>query len=386
MRVFQKDGKQLSIALYVPVTLYGAEEEQIFVVQYDADDLRNRSPAALDSAPVLVPNDRLDDFIRNSEFETTTLTLNLKQPAPIWCPLNQVMVPQPISTSVTAFAELVELAKATVVHLVFDYKWLTGTQQAAIQRLTKGKVSLEGLSLNKYFIKNWELKDWTHFAPATAPALPPEASNKRTRPVSGLGSTSPPAKRAILDDPNAPSPTEVASSPPEYVKPDSEADFQTQAIRHVVVRELPAVVAAVLPAILPAIFAAPDPHMNSFDSDASTFPKMQLTSAGAVFVPHLLAHLQPQIQDMLNRALSHTRTQRENAELAFEEDVDEKKLELHEITENGKMELERALAHNTDHFRHQLRDDGDDIAVDIEDQSGSLRGNWDGRMFVLGVT
>jgi len=186
--------------------------------------------------------------------------------------------------------------------------------------------------------------------------------------VSGSVSPSPPAKRAILDDPNAPSPTEVASSPPEYVKPDSEADFQTQAIRHVVVRELPAVVAAVLPAILPAIFAAPDPHMNSFDSDASTFPEIQLTPAGAVFVPHLLAHLQPQIQDMLNRALSHTRTQRENAELAFEEDVDEKKLELHEITENGKMELERALAHNTDHFRHQLRDDGDDIAVDIEDQ------------------
>jgi hypothetical protein len=173
MRIFQKDDKQLSIALYVPVTLHGTTEEQIFVMQYDADNQRNRSPAALDSAPVYIPKDRLAEFVRNTEFETTTLTLNLKQPAPIWCPLNQVMAPQAIPASAAAFAELVELAKATVVHLVFDYKWLTGTQQAAIQRLTKGKVSLDGCSLNKFFNKDWEVKDWTHFAPATAAAFAP---------------------------------------------------------------------------------------------------------------------------------------------------------------------------------------------------------------------
>jgi hypothetical protein len=182
--------------------------------------------------------------------------------------------------------------------------------------------------------------------------------------VSSSISSSPPAKRAIVDDANPPSPTEVASSPPDYVKPDSEVDFQTEAIRQVVVRELPAALAAALP----AIFAAPNPHMNSFDSDDSTFPEMQLTAAGAAFIPHLLAHLQPQIQDMLDRALSRTRTQRENAELAFEEDVDNKKMELHEITERGQMDLERAVAHRTDELRHQLRDDGDDIAIDIEDQ------------------
>ncbi|KAL1644022.1 hypothetical protein SLS61_009050 [Didymella pomorum] len=401
MRVFQKDDKQLSFALYVPVSLYRAEEKQLFVLQYDAGNLQNRSPAALDSASAHIPRDRVKEFTRNTQSDTTTLTLNLKQPAPIWCPLNQVIAPQSTTASATAFGELVELAKATVVHLVFDYKWVTGTQQAVIQRLIKGKVRLEGYSLNKHFTKKWEVKDWTHFAPAIAPAIapadPPEASNKRARPVSGSTSPSPPLKRAFLDDANAPSPTEVASTPPEYAKRDSEADFQTQAIRHVVLRELPAVVAAVLPAALaaalpaalaaalPAVFAAPDPHMNSFDSDASTYPKIELTTAGAAFVPHLLAHLQPQIQDIVNRALSYTRTQRENVELAFEEDVDEKKLELHEITEAGKMELERTVAHNTDAFRHQLREDGDDIAIDVEDQSGNLRAGWGGRAFVLGV-
>lgn len=32
MRVFHKDDKQLSIALHVPVALYGAEEEQVLVL------------------------------------------------------------------------------------------------------------------------------------------------------------------------------------------------------------------------------------------------------------------------------------------------------------------------------------------------------------------
>ncbi|KAF3014824.1 hypothetical protein E8E12_000075, partial [Didymella heteroderae] len=105
--------------------------------------------------------------------------------------------------------------------------------------------------------------------------------------VSSSTSSPLPTKRAILHDSNALSLTEVASSPPEYAKPDLEADFQTQAIRHVVDRELPTVLpaalAALLPAaltaVLPSVFAAPSPHTNSFDSDASTFPKMQLTAA-----------------------------------------------------------------------------------------------------------
>lgn len=94
MRIFQKDEKQLSIALHVPVNLQGAEAEQVFVVQYDADNQRNRHPAALNSAPVHIPSDQLEELARHTEPETTTTTLNLKQPAPVWCPLDQVMTPQ----------------------------------------------------------------------------------------------------------------------------------------------------------------------------------------------------------------------------------------------------------------------------------------------------
>lgn len=47
MRLFCKDDKQLSVALHMAVPQHGAEEKHIFVVQYDADNFGDRSPATL---------------------------------------------------------------------------------------------------------------------------------------------------------------------------------------------------------------------------------------------------------------------------------------------------------------------------------------------------
>ncbi|KAJ4380902.1 hypothetical protein N0V86_004265 [Didymella sp. IMI 355093] len=291
-----------------------------------------------------------------------------------------MMTPQPNPASVTAFVEFVELVKGTMIHLVFDYKWLPEANQAAIQRLIKGKVSLDGCSLNKFYSKNWELKDWTHFAPTAAPALLPESTNKRARPVSRSISPPPPAKRATLDNSDAPSPTEVASSPPDYAKADPDSDFQTQAITRVVTRELPAIVSTVLPAVLttilpqqmphlmPLLFVDQPSHTNSFDSDASSFPQLQLTTIGAALIPPLLQHLKPQLQAIEDRALSRTRAQREHAALKFQEDVENTKWELDEVIEKGKQDLETEKGYKLDDLRHELREEGDDIAVDVADQ------------------
>lgn len=54
--------------------------------------------------------------------------------------------------------------------------------------------------------------------------------------------------------------------------------------------------------------------------------------------------------------------------MEFEEDVDDKKAELHEITERGMMELERAVAHTTDQVRHDLDDERENIVSDTSDQ------------------
>lgn len=54
--------------------------------------------------------------------------------------------------------------------------------------------------------------------------------------------------------------------------------------------------------------------------------------------------------------------------MEFEEDVDNKKAELHKITERGTMELERADAHTTDQVRHDLDDECENIVSHISDQ------------------
>lgn len=178
MRVCHKDDKQLSIALLVPVTLYGAETEQTVVVQYDADNIH--SAARPTPSTLHKPAGRLQNLARHAEPEpdTTTVTLSLKQVPPVWCPRGQVLTPEPNAASVSAHRELVELVKATKVHLVFDPKWLDRAKNEAIQRLIKGRVNLNSYPLDKYYSKDCELKDWTHFAPA----LPTEASIKRARP------------------------------------------------------------------------------------------------------------------------------------------------------------------------------------------------------------
>lgn len=182
----------------------------------------------------------------------------------------------------------------------------------------------------------------------------------------------------LLDDLNAPSPTVIASSPPYLSKADAETDFQTEAITRIVVRELPAILGTLLPAILNAILPQQLPHLiphlfvdppsNSFDSNESTLPQLQLTTMGAALIPPLLQHLKPQLQDIESRALSRTKSQRERAELEFDEDVEDKKSELVEIVEQGKQDLETERGYQLDSLRHDLEEDADGLVEVVTDQ------------------
>lgn len=175
LRIFKNDSSQISFALHIAATLRDAEEEHAFIAQYDCDNFRS---AALDLVPVYTPFDRLDKIARHADPDPKTLTLNLKRPAPIWCPLWQAIAPRAEAESVATFNELVNVTKATAVHLVVDFKWLAPDIQATIKQMVKGKRTFNRFPLDKYYARHWELKNWTDFAPATAP----EPLYKRPRP------------------------------------------------------------------------------------------------------------------------------------------------------------------------------------------------------------
>ena len=178
LRIFKDrdNHNQITLALHIAATLHGAEEEQAFIVQYDGDNLQS---AALDLEPLRIPSDVRDNIARHADPDFKTLTLHLKQPAPIWCPRNQAIAPQANVRSVTTFNEVVDLAKATAVHLVVDFKWLAPDEQSVIRHLIRCKGVLAGFpSIPKFYTRYWARKDWTDFAPAAAPEL----SGKRARP------------------------------------------------------------------------------------------------------------------------------------------------------------------------------------------------------------
>ncbi|KAG9197009.1 hypothetical protein G6514_002535 [Epicoccum nigrum] len=375
LRIFKNrdNNNQITLALHIAATLQGAEEEQAFIVQYDGDNLQS---AAIDLEPSNIRSCVRDEIARHADPDFKTLTLCLKQPAPIWCPRDQAIAPQANVESVDIFNHVVNLAKATAVKLVVDLKWLAPDEQSVIRHIVKGKGIFAGFSsIPKYYTRYWVRRDWTYFAPAATPGL----SGKRARPsFSSSGSASPPTKRVLLDDLNAPSPTVVASSPPYIAKADAETDFQTEAITRVVVRELPTILSTLLPAILTAVLPQQlpqliphffvDPPSNSFDSNESTLPQLQLTTMGAALIPPLLQHLKPQLQDIESRVLSRTKAQRERAELEFDENVEDKKSELVEIVEQGKQDLETERGYQLDGLRHDIEEEADDLVEVVTDQ------------------
>lgn len=184
MRVFYNQScKQVTIALRTSLLLQGAVGDQTFIAQYGADNLQPGT-TALDSATIHLRDERRSAIARNADPQITTLSLSVRQPCPLWCPRLEALAPRAESSSVNAFNELIALAKATTVHIVFDYKWLHKDTQAAFQRLVKGKERLSGYPLEKHYAKPLRQKDWTVFGPIDAGVILPtgaEPSNKRPR-------------------------------------------------------------------------------------------------------------------------------------------------------------------------------------------------------------
>jgi hypothetical protein len=240
--------------------------------------------------------------------------------------------------------------------------------------------------------------------------------SKLTSKVSSPPSSPPPYKRKIVEHEQAPSPTELATSPATVKsyredgfaaeKPiDDERDFQTRAITRVVQRHLPAVLADVLPAalkqilpaMLPALFALPASFTSSYDSssldsDSSHAQPPQtsrkslvqdlppynlrpsdLTPLGASLLPHVLAHVQPQLQKMHARSLARgVHRLHRDAALELEDEAEEYKAELAQVRDDGFEDLQQEAGYRLDEVREmgrnvaeEVREMGRDVAEEV---------------------
>jgi hypothetical protein len=88
---------------------------------------------------------------------------------------------------------------------------------------------------------------------------------------------------------------------------------------------------------------------------------MELTPLGAVLVPHILAHIKPQLQTLHTQSLVRTEEQRAEAELEFEERFEDLELELKQIVQQGMQDLQ----HEADYALDKVRADGDEVVEDV---------------------
>ena len=168
--------KQVTLMLRTRVSLHGADDEQAFVAQYDADNLLPDTG----EATVHMPAARLAQIVRNpSSSQVKKLSLRLRRACPLWCPLIEALLPKPEPCHVEAFNELVQLAKATVVHIVFDYHWLSLDARVPFQRIIKRKEILTGFPVAEYYSRFYRPADWTVFGPDLNNGKAPSKRSRR---------------------------------------------------------------------------------------------------------------------------------------------------------------------------------------------------------------
>jgi len=393
---------QATISLQLTVPLAGFDLEQRFTLFYDAD---NWVPGAtaLGPATLALPQARINEISRPGNPKLRTLSLVVKKPCPILCPPPESIVPKQGLES--RFRELVDLAKAIEVYVLFDYNWVHRDNYAILNRLISHSEAFTGFHSGQH-AQAW-LPNWTIFSPAeeTTSEAPPsytEASNKRSRQgefsptrtfpklvtkshhVAAATTTPEPRspKRILLSPPPflAPSPTEKATSTssPTSKLPTSPLgaapDFQ-EAVQNAVEALLPGMLQAALTELLPRFFTTPSPTPSPTQS-RTTKPRTPSFALRALINRRITTHTASHIQRLQTDALDHAAYLRSAADVDFHEELDAHKLDVAIVKDDGVAELERAV----DERLEMLREGAREIVEGVEEEGERVYGEVCGKL------
>ncbi|UPX16755.1 uncharacterized protein EKO05_0007141 [Ascochyta rabiei] len=206
---FNEGRATASLLLQSLLFIHGYDAKHVFIMQYDADNLKP-GKNSLGPATIPLPQWRLDQVSRQGNPQIRTLSLTLKKMCPVWTPSSLGPV-RPKLDHEAAFTLLANLAKATKLHILFDYNWLHRDHHNIFQTLVDHPEQLIGFPVSRHYSKQYRREDWSVFnaenagddattedeAPVEeAPPMYTEG-NKRPRHVTPTPS-SPPPKRVLL--------------------------------------------------------------------------------------------------------------------------------------------------------------------------------------------
>ena len=152
-----------SILLQSSFFVDGYDDKQVFVLQYDADNLKP-GKSALGPATILLPQHRLDEVAREGNPQIRTLSMTLKDVCCVWCqPSLEILKSKPGSGHEVVFHRFANLAKATRLHILLDYNWLHRDHHAILHRLITRPEQLTGFPVWRHYSKQYRRGDWSIF-------------------------------------------------------------------------------------------------------------------------------------------------------------------------------------------------------------------------------
>ncbi|KAF2463842.1 uncharacterized protein BDR25DRAFT_362400 [Lindgomyces ingoldianus] len=138
----------------------GSTTAQSFILIYNANNLHPTTTTCA-TANRAVTQTELDCLARNYMPEVQELSLNLKKPCAILCP-NVA----PEASQDDSFRQLVDLAKATEITILFDWKWLNQHQKKSILDIVSRPETFSGFRIDEKNLRGRRLDDWSVFSPA----------------------------------------------------------------------------------------------------------------------------------------------------------------------------------------------------------------------------
>jgi hypothetical protein len=369
---------QTTLSLMSLIPIHGFNDEQPFTLIYDADNLVS-GKTKLGPAAIRLPQDRLRKITRSGNPQLKTLSLTLKESCPIWGPSSPRSI-APKSGFEPSFHQLVQLAGALQVHILFDYNWLHQDQHTRFGRLFSHGEELTGLPIEQNFVKLHERIDWIVLS-ANGPPSYSDVSKKRSRRRKfsafeyilwfnlyhvAATSTSPEppfSKRALLSssDLDAPSPTEKATPPPS---PPAYAPASEEATRNAVAAILPAL-QSILPELLRPFFAvAPSSPSPSPKKDDTKKPSSLSTLLNA----RVAAHLEAQQPKLYAGMLDYAEEINSAAGIELQETLEDHRLDIAIANEDGIAELNNVI----DNKLHEFKASTQEIVEELDEHAGKV--------------
>ena len=203
--VFRCDDAKLATLLLVARIPTAHSTESQFVLQYDADTLMPYA-VKLSTGNKHITQSQLDEILPvqgkgKKRPDIKTLDLSTEGPSPLWGSARDPLF-SPKPGCEPAFQALVDLAKATTVHVVLDYNHVRKKYQGMFKAFSRATRGLVGYPVEALLVEQGLRKaSWEVFAPTEAAGAPPAYESSRTRKRSRQGKLLSIPSLCLLTDP-----------------------------------------------------------------------------------------------------------------------------------------------------------------------------------------